>query len=87
MILFNSGSYAGPTHTFISIDHCTMITEETAGLIKQAEGRAYAVPTLAVLEQILQHGKELGMYEESMAKPDKNFSMIMKGGEFVRSIS
>jgi len=51
-----------------SIDHCTMITEDTAQLIKAAEGKAYAVPTLAVLEQLLQHGKELGMFEESLAK-------------------
>ena len=51
-----------------SIDHCSMITEETAQMIKAAEGEAYAVPTLAVLEQILHHGKELGMYPESLAK-------------------
>lgn len=51
-----------------SIDHCTMITEETAKLIKQAEGKAYAVPTLAVMEQGLVHGKELGMSDESIAK-------------------
>lgn len=51
-----------------SIDHCSMITEETAQMIKAAEGDAYAVPTLAVLEQILQHGEELGMYPESLAK-------------------
>jgi imidazolonepropionase-like amidohydrolase len=51
-----------------SIDHCTMITEDTAKLIKQAEGKAYAVPTLAVLEQIVQHGAELGMFEESLEK-------------------
>jgi len=51
-----------------SIDHCTMITEETARLIKQSEGKAYAVPTLAVLEQLVQHGKDLGMFEESLGK-------------------
>ena len=51
-----------------SIDHCTMITEDTAKLIKEAEGRAYAVPTLAVIEQLVQHGEELGMFEESLEK-------------------
>jgi imidazolonepropionase-like amidohydrolase len=51
-----------------SIDHCTMITEETAALIKQAEGKAFAVPTLAVMEQGLIHGKELGMSDEGIAK-------------------
>jgi imidazolonepropionase-like amidohydrolase len=51
-----------------SIDHCTMITEDTAKLIKQAEGKAFAVPTLAVMEQGLLHGKELGMSDESIAK-------------------
>lgn len=51
-----------------SIDHCTVVSEETAGLIKEAEGKTYAVPTLAVLELILEHGPELGMYEDSMAK-------------------
>jgi len=51
-----------------SIDHCTMITEDTAKLIAQADGQAYAVPTLAVLEQITQHGAELGMKPVSLAK-------------------
>lgn len=51
-----------------SIEHCTMITEDTARLIKQAEGKAYAVPTLAVLEQLLQHGPDLGLYAESLEK-------------------
>jgi len=66
-----------------SIDHCTMITEETAGLIKEAEGRAYAVPTLAVLEQIIQHGKELGMYEESMAKAREVHTMAYNSVEYL----
>lgn len=51
-----------------SIDHCTMITEETAKLIKQAEGGTYAVPTLAVMEQGLLHGKELGLTNDGIAK-------------------
>lgn len=51
-----------------SIDHCTMITEDTAKLIAKADGKAYAVPTLAVLEQITQHGPELGMKPVSLAK-------------------
>lgn len=51
-----------------SIDHCTMITEDTAKLIKSAEGKAYAVPTLAVLEQLVQYGEELGLFPESLEK-------------------
>ena len=66
-----------------SIDHCTMITEETAKLIKQAEGRAYAVPTMAVIEQIVQHGEELGMYEESMAKAREVHAMAYKSVEYL----
>ena len=51
-----------------SIDHCTMITEETAEAISAADGKTFAVPTCAVLEQILRHGPELGMFEESLEK-------------------
>jgi imidazolonepropionase-like amidohydrolase len=66
-----------------SIDHCTMITEDTARLIKEAEGKAYAVPTLAVLEQIVQHGEELGMYEESMEKAREVHSLAYKSLEYL----
>jgi imidazolonepropionase-like amidohydrolase len=51
-----------------SIDHCTMITEETAKAIVDAEGQAYAVPTIAVIEQLVQHGPELGLFGESLDK-------------------
>lgn len=51
-----------------SIDHCTIITEETAKLIAAADGKAFAVPTIAVLEQITRHGPELGLFGESLEK-------------------
>lgn len=51
-----------------SIDHCTMIGEETAKLIAAADGKTYAVPTIAVLEQIKRHGSELGVFGESLEK-------------------
>ncbi|HET8881267.1 MAG TPA: amidohydrolase family protein [Solimonas sp.] len=51
-----------------SIDHCTIITEETAQLIAAADGKAFAVPTIAVQEQIMRHGPELGLFGESLEK-------------------
>ncbi len=51
-----------------SIDHCTMITEDTAKLIAAADGKTYAVPTIAVQEQIMRHGPELGVFGESLEK-------------------
>ena len=44
------------------------ITEETAKLIAKADGKTYAVPTLAVQEQIMRHGPELGLFGESLEK-------------------
>jgi len=66
-----------------SIDHCTMISEETAKLIADAEGDAYAVPTLAVLELILRHSEELGMYEESLAKAREVQTMAYQSLEYL----
>jgi imidazolonepropionase-like amidohydrolase len=66
-----------------SIDHCTMISEDTAKRIVEAEGNAYAVPTLAVLEQILQHGAELGMYEDSLAKAREVKTMAYQSVEYL----
>lgn len=51
-----------------SIDHCTMISEETAQLIAAADGTTFAVPTFAVMEQALQYGDQLGLSAESLAK-------------------
>lgn len=66
-----------------SIDHCTMITEETAKNIAAADGSTYAVPTLAVLEQIIRHGKELGMYEESLEKARDIHDLAYKSVEYL----
>lgn len=51
-----------------SIDHCTIISEGTAHDIAAADGHTYAVPTLAVLEQLVAHGPGLGVSADSMAK-------------------
>ena len=66
-----------------SIDHCTMITEDTARLIVQAEGKAYAVPTLAIVEQIIQHGKELGLFDESLVKAKEAHAKCYQSIEFL----
>lgn len=49
-----------------SIDHATHVTDETAGKI--AAAGAYAVPTLAVVHEIMECGAEAGMPPESLAK-------------------
>jgi imidazolonepropionase-like amidohydrolase len=50
-----------------SIDHATEVSEDTAQMIA-ASGSTYAVPTLAVMRQILDCGPELGMRPESLEK-------------------
>jgi imidazolonepropionase-like amidohydrolase len=67
-----------------SIDHCTIITEETANLIAKADGKAYAVPTLAVQEQIMRHGPELGMFGESLEKIKVIHSAAYKSLEYLQ---
>ncbi len=66
-----------------SIDHCTMITEETAQMIKAAEGQSYAVPTIAVLEQMVQFGNELGLPEESLEKAREVHSAAYQSVEYL----
>lgn len=50
-----------------SIDHATEVDPETADLLASADN-TFAVPTLAVMRQILDNGPELGMYPESLEK-------------------
>jgi len=66
-----------------SIDHCSMISEETARLIAAADGEAFAVPTLAVLEQIQRHGPELGMSGDSLAKAREVRDMAYNSLEYL----
>jgi len=66
-----------------SIDHCSMISEETARLIAAADGDAFAVPTLAVLEQIHRHGPELGMSGDSLAKAREVRDMAYNSLEYL----
>lgn len=50
-----------------SIDHATEVSEETAKRIAAAPG-TYIVPTLGVIHLITDHGAEVGMRPESIAK-------------------
>ncbi|NGY04121.1 metal-dependent hydrolase family protein [Solimonas terrae] len=67
-----------------SIDHCTMITEDTAKLIAAADGKAYAVPTIAVQEQIMRHGPELGVFGESLEKIRIAHAAAYRSMEFLK---
>ncbi len=66
-----------------SIDHCTMITEETAQKIAAADQTTYAVPTLAVLEQMMQHGEELGLSAENLNKAKDVHELAYKSVEYL----
>lgn len=50
-----------------SIDHATEVRPDTAAQIAASDS-TYAVPTLAVMRQILDHGEALGMYPNSLEK-------------------
>jgi imidazolonepropionase-like amidohydrolase len=67
-----------------SIDHCSIITEETARLIAAADGRTYAVPTMAVQEQIMRHGPELGLYGDGLEKMKVVHSQSYKSLEYLQ---
>lgn len=67
-----------------SIDHCTIITEETAQLIAKADGRTFAVPTIAIQEQIMKHGPSLGLYGESLEKIKVAHAAAYRSMEFLK---
>ena len=67
-----------------SIDHCSIITEETARLIAAADGKTYAVPTLAVQEQIMRNGPELGLYGDGLEKMKVVYSAAYKSLEYLQ---
>jgi imidazolonepropionase-like amidohydrolase len=67
-----------------SIDHCTIISEETARLIAAADGKAFAVPTIAVQEQIMRHGPELGMSDDSLEKMKVAHAAAYKSMEYLQ---
>jgi imidazolonepropionase-like amidohydrolase len=50
-----------------SIDHATEVSSETAKIIA-ASGTTFAVPTIAVVKQILEYGPDMGMFPESLEK-------------------
>lgn len=67
-----------------SIDHCTIITEATAALIAAADGKTFAVPTIAVMEQIMRHGPELGLFGESLEKIKIAHAAAYQSMEYLR---
>jgi imidazolonepropionase-like amidohydrolase len=66
-----------------SIDHATHITDDTAKLIAKS-GKTYTVPTLAVIQQILESGAEAGMPAESRAKADGALESMLRTIETCR---
>jgi imidazolonepropionase-like amidohydrolase len=61
-----------------SIEHGFNISAATAKRIAKS-GTTYVVPTLAVLHQLREHKKELGLYEESIRKVDAALEMAHEG--------
>jgi imidazolonepropionase-like amidohydrolase len=60
-----------------------MITEETARAIAAAAGETFAVPTMAVLEQVVGFGAELGMFPESMEKAREVHAAAYRSFEYL----
>jgi imidazolonepropionase-like amidohydrolase len=65
--LTDEGARRCVQHGIRSIEHGFNITKETARLIAQS-GTTYVVPTLAVLLQLREHTRELGLSAQSIAK-------------------
>ncbi len=66
-----------------SIDHATMVSAQTAANI--AAAGAYTVPTLAVIQEILESGIEAGMAPEGMAKVDGVLDKMLTSIETCRA--
>jgi imidazolonepropionase-like amidohydrolase len=65
--LTDDGARRCVEHGIRSIEHGFSISKETARLIAKS-GTTYVVPTLAVLHQLGEHTRELGLSEQSIAK-------------------
>jgi imidazolonepropionase-like amidohydrolase len=65
--LTDEGARRCVEHGIRSIEHGFSISKETARLIAQS-GTTYVVPTLAVLQQLGEHTRELGLSAQSIAK-------------------
>ena len=65
--LTDEGARRCVRHGIRSIEHGFSISKETARLIAQS-GTTYVVPTLAVLHQLGEHTRELGLSAQSIAK-------------------
>lgn len=65
-----------------SIEHGTMIDEETAALVAKSD--AYVVPTMAVLFALMDDGMQMGMPEASRKKLIKVHERALKGLEIMK---
>ena len=65
--LTDEGARRCVEHGIRSIEHGFSISKATARLIAKS-GTTYVVPTLAVLQQLGEHTRELGLSEQSIAK-------------------
>jgi imidazolonepropionase-like amidohydrolase len=65
--LTDDGARRCVEHGIRSIEHGFSISKGTAQLIAKS-GTTYVVPTLAVLQQLGEHTRELGLSEQSIAK-------------------
>ncbi len=65
-----------------SIEHCTLIDEETAAFI--AEKGAFAVPTMAVIFALLEEGEKLGFPPVSMEKLRRVSDRALSGLEIMK---
>jgi imidazolonepropionase-like amidohydrolase len=66
-----------------SIEHGTLIDEETAAFV--AERGAYIVPTLVILEQLVDMGRRLGFPPESQEKADYAWTKALDGLRLMRA--
>jgi len=64
------------------IEHATLIDEETAALV--AERGAYVVPTLIIIEQLVEMGKKLGFPPQSQEKADFAWKQALSGLEIMK---
>lgn len=63
-----------------SIDHATEIHEDTAKLLAESDS-TFAVPTLAVVKQILDFGSSMGMFPESLEKVKPLYQQMLQSVE------
>ena len=66
-----------------SIEHATLIDAETAAFV--AARGAYVVPTMVILEQLVQTGRRMGFAPQSQEKADYAWKQAISGLDLMRS--